>query len=100
LRVFAQRSRHAAPSCSICSRTRPTSCLAPSTDLGGRCGAARQIEQVFAELKTLLRIGAKRTMEGLWRAIGRALEAFTPAECTPTISPRRLCSIKLETLVL
>ena len=39
------------------------------------------IEQAFAKLKALLRTAAKRTVEGLWRAIGRALDAFTPAEC-------------------
>jgi transposase len=39
------------------------------------------IEQAFAKLKALLRTAAKRTVEGLGRAIGRALDAFTPAEC-------------------
>jgi len=39
------------------------------------------IENAFAKLKALLRKAAERTMEGLWRAIGRFLEAFTPGEC-------------------
>jgi transposase len=40
------------------------------------------IEQVFAKLKALLRTAARRTLDALWRAIGHALDAFTPAECT------------------
>ncbi len=39
------------------------------------------IENAFAKLKALLRKAAERTMEGLWRAIGRLLDLFTPAEC-------------------
>ena len=39
------------------------------------------IENAFATLKALLRKAAERTMEGLWRAIGRLLDLFTPAEC-------------------
>jgi transposase len=39
------------------------------------------IEQVFAKLKALLRTAASRTVEALWQAIGRLLDAFTPAEC-------------------
>src|SRR5215218_2674371 len=39
------------------------------------------IEHAFAKLKALLRKAAERTMEGLWRAIGRLLDLFTPAEC-------------------
>jgi transposase len=40
------------------------------------------IEQVFAKLKALLRTAARRTVDALWRAIGHALDAFTPTECT------------------
>jgi transposase len=40
------------------------------------------IENAFAKLKALLRKAAERTVEGLWSAIGRILEAFTPAECS------------------
>jgi len=40
------------------------------------------IEQGFAKLKALLRTAARRTVDALWRAIGQALDAFSPAECT------------------
>ena len=40
------------------------------------------IEQLFAKLKALLRTAAERTIEGLWTAIGRLIDVFTPAECT------------------
>jgi len=39
------------------------------------------IENAFAKLKALLRKAAERTVEGLWRAIGELLDAFTPGEC-------------------
>ena len=39
------------------------------------------IEQVFARLKSLLRRAAARTVEALWRLIGRLVGAFTPEEC-------------------
>jgi transposase len=39
------------------------------------------IENAFAKLKALLRKAAERTVEGLWTAIGRLLDAFTPEEC-------------------
>lgn len=39
------------------------------------------IENAFAKLKALLRKAAERTVEGLWAAIGRIADAFTPAEC-------------------
>jgi transposase len=39
------------------------------------------IEQVFAKLKALLRRAAKRSIEALWREIGRLLDAFTEQEC-------------------
>ena len=39
------------------------------------------IENAFAKLKALLRKAAERTVEGLWRAIGKLLDAFTPSEC-------------------
>lgn len=38
------------------------------------------IENAFAKLKALLRKAAERTVEGLWTAIGRLLDAFTPHE--------------------
>lgn len=39
------------------------------------------IENAFAKLKALLRKAAERTVEGLWTAIGRLLNVFTPSEC-------------------
>jgi len=39
------------------------------------------IEKAFSKLKALLRKAAERTVEGLWTAIGRLLDAFTPSEC-------------------
>jgi len=39
------------------------------------------IENAFAKLKALLRKAAERTIDGLWNAIGRLLDAFTPNEC-------------------
>ncbi len=38
------------------------------------------IENAFAKLKALLRKVGERTVEGLWTAIGRLLNAFTPDE--------------------
>ena len=39
------------------------------------------IENAFAKLKALLRKAAERTVDGLWAAIGRLVETFTPTEC-------------------
>lgn len=39
------------------------------------------IENAFAKLKAMLRKAAERTVEGLWDAIGRIIDTFTPAEC-------------------
>jgi transposase len=39
------------------------------------------IESAFAKLKALLRKAAERTIEGLWTAIGRFIDAFTKQEC-------------------
>ncbi len=38
-------------------------------------------EGLLQKLKALLRKAAERTVEGLWTAIGRFLDAFTPTEC-------------------
>ena len=38
------------------------------------------IEKAFAKLKALLRKAAERTVDGLWRAIGRLIDLITPAE--------------------
>jgi transposase len=39
------------------------------------------IEKAFAKLKALLRKAAERTVAGLWDAIGRLIDAFSPQEC-------------------
>ncbi len=39
------------------------------------------IELAFAKLKALLRKAAERTIDGLWNAIGRFVDFFTPQEC-------------------
>ena len=39
------------------------------------------IENAFAKLKALLRKAAERTVQGLWAAIGRLIDLFTPREC-------------------
>jgi transposase len=40
-----------------------------------------RIENAFAKLKAHLRRAAERTVDGLWSAIGRIIDTFTPAEC-------------------
>jgi transposase len=39
------------------------------------------IENAFAKLKALLRKAAERTVDALWTAIGRLIDAFKPGEC-------------------
>ncbi len=39
------------------------------------------IEQFFARLKALLRKAAARTIDELWRAIGKIIDTITPNEC-------------------
>jgi len=39
------------------------------------------IEQVFSKLKTRLRKTAARTVDALWDAVGKLLDAFTSEEC-------------------
>ena len=39
------------------------------------------IELAFAKLKWLVRSAAERTVEGLWRRLGLASDAFPPDEC-------------------
>jgi transposase len=39
------------------------------------------IENGFSKLKRLLADAAERTVKGLWEAIGRAIDQFTPTEC-------------------
>ena len=40
------------------------------------------IEQAFSKLKAHLRKAAERTIHGLWDAIGRILDLYSPQECT------------------
>jgi transposase len=40
------------------------------------------IENAFAKLKAMLRKAAERTIDGLWKAIGRIIDTVTPEECT------------------
>jgi transposase len=39
------------------------------------------IENTFAKLKARLRKVAKRTVDGLWAAIGGLIDTFAPQEC-------------------
>lgn len=39
------------------------------------------IEKAFSKLKAMLRKAAERTVNGLWKAIGRIIDDFTPSEC-------------------
>jgi len=39
------------------------------------------IENAFSKLKAHLRKAAERTVDGLWAAIGRIIDTFTPAQC-------------------
>jgi len=39
------------------------------------------IEQAFSKLKAHLRKAAERTIHGLWTAIGRILDLYSPQEC-------------------
>ena len=40
------------------------------------------IEKAFSKLKAHLRKAAERTIHGLWDAIGRILDLYSPQECT------------------
>jgi transposase len=40
------------------------------------------IENAFAKLKARLRKAAERTVAGLWAAVGRIVDTFSPAECS------------------
>lgn len=50
---------------------------------------APPIEKAFARLKAHLRKAAERTVDGLWGAIGRIIDTFTPAECRNYIAAAR-----------
>lgn len=40
------------------------------------------IELMFSKLKALLRAAAERSIDDLWRRIGKLLDRFTPQECS------------------
>lgn len=40
------------------------------------------IEMAFSKLKAHLRKGAERTIYGLWDAIGRIVDLYSPQECS------------------
>jgi transposase len=40
------------------------------------------IEKFFSKLKALLRKAAKRSIDALWKEIGKRLNAVTPEECS------------------
>lgn len=44
------------------------------------------IEQAFSKLKALLRKAGERTVEGLWRLLGRLMDEFPPAQCRNFLS--------------
>jgi transposase len=56
------------------------------------------IELAFAKLKALLRTAARRTVDTLWRAIGHALDAFSPAECAHCLAHAGYLPPNRETL--
>jgi len=56
------------------------------------------IEHAFAKLKALLRTAAARTLEVLWHAIGRLLDAFSPAECAHYLAHAGYVPSNRETL--
>jgi transposase len=44
------------------------------------------IEQAFAKLKALLRSAGERTVDALWRLLGRLVDEFPPEECRNYLS--------------
>jgi transposase len=44
------------------------------------------IEQALSKLKALLRKAGERTVEGLWRLLGRLVDEFSPEECRNFLS--------------
>ena len=71
-----RRSRRAAPSCATCRHR-----ALPDPQSHTHSPDLNPIEQAFAKLKALLRKAAERTVDGLWKAIGKLLDLFPPAEC-------------------
>ena len=48
------------------------------------------IKKLFAKFKVLLRKAAERTIEGLWNAIGKTLDRFTPREARIISRPQAM----------
>jgi hypothetical protein len=44
--------------------------------------AQATIEQAFSKLKTHLRKAAERTIHGLWNAVDRIIDLYSPKECS------------------
>jgi len=40
------------------------------------------IEKLFSKLKALLRKASKRSIDALWKEIGKIINALTPSECS------------------
>ena len=51
------------------------------------------IEQVLVKLKTLFRKACDRTIEAVWKRIGKLLDQFTPQECANDIKNAGYASI-------
>ena len=51
------------------------------------------IEEMFSKLKRLLRKANERTVEAIWRRIGKLLDHFPPAECANSIRGAGYASI-------
>jgi hypothetical protein len=75
-------SSHKGPRCEGADRSRRRAVDVPSA-----CSPDfNPLENAFAKLKAPLRKAAERTVEGLWAAIGRIDDAFTPTECAQFFS--------------
>ena len=48
------------------------------------------IEQAFSKLKAHAAKGRRRTVNGLWDAIGRIIDPYTPTECAKLLRRRRI----------
>ena len=82
-RRSASSSRRPAPSCSSCRPTVPD---------------FNPIEKAFSKLKALLRKAAERTVDGLWNAIGRLVDLFTPDGMRQLLPPLDMMQIDRKTL--
>jgi transposase len=58
------------------------------------------IEKAFSKLKSLLRKAAERSVTGLWDAIVRLIDSFTPQDCQNFLQPQDMTRLKLRSLWL